>query len=167
MFDVPQYRKVPRAGLNRLHKLRKVVIGAMRWYYTRVCGMNMDPTVEFSLSAKFDKTWPQGIHVGAYSYIAFDVRVLTHDRTRGLFVDTFIGKNCFIGGCSIIMPGVSIGDNCVIGAGSVVTRSIPDNCIAAGNPAKVYREDIRVGRYGRFEDADAIEARRAAELDIA
>lgn len=151
-------KKVPRAGLNRLHRLRNVIIDVVRWYYTRIWGMDLHPTVQFSLSAKFDKTWPKGIHVGAYSYVAFDVRMLSHDRTRGLFVDTRIGENCFIGGRSILLPGIEIGDGCVIGAGSVITKSVPAGCIAAGNPAKVIRTGIRVGQYGRFDDADAIEA---------
>lgn len=160
-------KKVARAGINRLHRLRNVVIDVVRWYYTRVWGMDLHPTTQFSLSAKFDKTWPKGIHVGENSYVAFDVRMLSHDRTRGLFLDTRIGKNCFIGGCSIILPGVEIGDNCVIGAGSVVIRSVPSNCIAAGNPAKVVREGIEVGPYGRFADADAIEAGLADTLENA
>lgn len=49
----------------------------------------------------------------------------------------WIGSNVFIGTRSIILKGVTIGDNAVIGAGSVVTRSIPRNAIAAGNPCKV------------------------------
>jgi acetyltransferase-like isoleucine patch superfamily enzyme len=50
-----------------------------------------------------------------------------------------IGRNVFIGTSSIILKGVSIGDNTVIGAGSVVTRSIPGNVIAAGNPCRPIR----------------------------
>ncbi|WP_125153473.1 sugar O-acetyltransferase [Clostridium rectalis] len=50
-----------------------------------------------------------------------------------------IGDNVWIGGNSCILPGVTIGDNCVIGAGSVVTKSIPDNCVVAGNPCKVIK----------------------------
>ena len=50
-----------------------------------------------------------------------------------------IGNNVWIGMNSIILKGLSIGDNSVIGAGSVVNSSIPDNCIAAGNPAKVIK----------------------------
>ena len=51
-----------------------------------------------------------------------------------------IGDNVWIGGNSVICPGVTIGSNSVIGAGSVVTKDIPDWCIAAGNPCKVLRK---------------------------
>ena len=50
-----------------------------------------------------------------------------------------IGDNVWIGGGVIIMPGVKVGNNVVIGAGSVVTRDIPDNVIAFGNPCRVMR----------------------------
>ncbi len=51
-----------------------------------------------------------------------------------------IGNNVWVGGNSVILPGVSIGDNSVIGAGSVVTRDVPPNVVAAGNPCRVLRE---------------------------
>lgn len=51
-----------------------------------------------------------------------------------------IGNNCWIGANSVICPGVTIGENTVIGAGSVVTKDIPANCVAAGNPCRVIRE---------------------------
>lgn len=51
-----------------------------------------------------------------------------------------IGDNVWIGGNVVILPGVKIGDNVVIGAGSVVTKDIPDNVIAIGNPCKIVRE---------------------------
>lgn len=51
-----------------------------------------------------------------------------------------IGNDCWIGGNVTICPGVTIGDNTVIGAGSVVTKDIPANCVAAGNPCRVIRE---------------------------
>lgn len=53
----------------------------------------------------------------------------------------FIGNDVWIGGGVIIMPGVTIGDNVVIGAGSVVTKNIPSNVIAYGNPCQVAREN--------------------------
>ena len=51
-----------------------------------------------------------------------------------------IGKNCWLGAGVIVLPGVIIGDNTVIGAGSVVTKDIPANVVAVGNPCKVLRE---------------------------
>ena len=50
-----------------------------------------------------------------------------------------IGRNCWLGAGVIVVPGVTIGDNCVIGAGSVVTRDIPANVVAVGNPCRVLR----------------------------
>ncbi|MGM9660266.1 MAG: sugar O-acetyltransferase [Faecousia sp.] len=51
-----------------------------------------------------------------------------------------IGSNCWLGAGVLVVPGVTIGDNCVIGAGSVVTRDIPPNVVAVGNPCRVLRE---------------------------
>ena len=51
-----------------------------------------------------------------------------------------IGKNCWLGAGVIVLPGVTIGDNTVIGAGSVVTKDIPSNVVAVGNPYRVLRE---------------------------
>ena len=51
-----------------------------------------------------------------------------------------IGDNVWIGGNVTILPGVTIGNNVTIGAGSVVTRDVPDNVVAAGNPCRVIRE---------------------------
>ncbi len=51
-----------------------------------------------------------------------------------------IGKNCWLGAGVIVLPGVTIGDNVVIGAGSIVTKDIPSNVVAVGNPCKVLRE---------------------------
>lgn len=51
-----------------------------------------------------------------------------------------IGRNCWIGAGAVILPGINIGDNSVIGAGSVVTKDIPANTVAVGNPCRVLRE---------------------------
>lgn len=51
-----------------------------------------------------------------------------------------IGCNCWIGAGAVIVPGVTIGDNTVIGAGSIVTKDIPSNVVAVGNPCRVIRE---------------------------
>ena len=55
-----------------------------------------------------------------------------------------IGNNVWIGGGSIILPGITVGDNTTIGAGSVVTKDVPSNVLALGNPCRVIRnlEDL-------------------------
>ena len=63
-----------------------------------------------------------------------------------------IGKNCWIGAGAIILPGVSIGDNTVIGAGSVVTKDIPANVVAVGNPCRVLREISERDREYYYKD---------------
>ena len=55
-------------------------------------------------------------------------------------IPVYIGDNVWIGGGSIILPGVKIGKNSVIGAGSVVTKDIPENVVAVGNPCRILRE---------------------------
>ena len=50
-----------------------------------------------------------------------------------------VGNDVWIGGNTVVLPGVTIGSNVVIGAGSVVTKDIPDNCVAYGNPCRVVR----------------------------
>lgn len=57
-----------------------------------------------------------------------------------------IGNNVWIGGNTVICPGVTVGNNCVIGAGSVVTRDIPDWTVAAGNPCRVIRSITEADR---------------------
>jgi acetyltransferase-like isoleucine patch superfamily enzyme len=151
-------RKARRRGLNRLKGLRSLLIAVRRLVYTKVWGMDIHPSAQFSLSAHFDRTFPPGVHVGAQTYVAFEARILTHDMTRGLYLHTRIGENCFIGGRSLILPGVEIGDNSVVGAGSVVTRSVPPGSLVAGNPARILRSDIKVGPFGRFLTADATES---------
>lgn len=156
--DEATFRKVRTQGLGYFWLLRKILVDLRRLFLTRVWGMDIHPTVQFSLSAKFDNTFPIGVHVGRATYVAFEARILTHDRTRGLYLHTRIGENCFIGGRSMILPGIEIGDSCVVGAGSVVTKSVPPRSIVAGNPARIIRSDIEVGEYGRFLDADATES---------
>ena len=143
------------ASLNAFAKLRTALVALKKAYYNRVWGMHLHPTCTFSLSVRFDKTYPRGVYVGAETYVAFDVALLTHDRTRRLYRDTRIGRRCFIGARSVILPGVEIGDECVVAAGSVVTRNAPPRSLLAGNPARVIRSDIVVGPYGQFDQEQA------------
>lgn len=139
------------ASLNKLKKLRTVVVGAKRLWLNQVWGMDIHSTAEFSLSTHFDKTYPKGVHVAEESYVALGAMILTHDTTRRLYCDTWIEKHCFIGARSLIMPGVTVGEGSIVAAGAVVVHDVPPRSIVAGNPAKVVRSNICVGPYGRFE----------------
>ena len=61
-------------------------------------------------------------------------------------------NNCWIGAGVIIVPGITIGDNVVIGAGSVVTKNLPDNVVAVGNPCKILREVNEHDKMYYFKD---------------
>ncbi len=63
-----------------------------------------------------------------------------------------IGKNCWLGAGVIVMPGVTIGDNTVIGAGSIVTKDIPANVVAVGNPCRILRPISDRDREYYFKD---------------
>ncbi len=89
------------------------------------------------------------IYVGDYTMFGPNVTVATAGhpilpalREKGYQYNApvHIGKNCWIGACACILPGVIIGDNVVIGAGSVVTKNIPSNVVAVGNPCRVLRK---------------------------
>ena len=75
-------------------------------------------------------------------------------RAKGLQFNmpVHIGKNCWLGAGVIVVPGVTIGDNVVIGAGSVVTKDIPSNVVAVGNPCRVLREVGERDREYYFKD---------------
>lgn len=63
-----------------------------------------------------------------------------------------IGRNCWLGAGVVVVPGITIGDNVVIGAGSIVTKDIPSNVLAVGNPCKVLREINEHDREYYFKD---------------
>ncbi|WP_438727174.1 acyltransferase [Parasphingorhabdus sp. DH2-15] len=146
--------------------LRTSLLSVRSFYHRKILRLDIHPTVRMSLSAKLDTTFRAGIHIDEGSYIAFGARIMSHDFTRGLYLHTSIGKNCFIGGQSIVLPGVTIGDGCIIGAGAVVTKDVPAACAVAGNPAKIVKRDIEVELFGRLLVADENE-RRLRESDPA
>ncbi|MBE6072524.1 MAG: sugar O-acetyltransferase [Clostridium butyricum] len=69
-------------------------------------------------------------------------------------IEITIGDNVWLGGNVVVNPGVHIGNNVVIGSGSVVTKDIPDNVIAAGNPCRVIREITEDDRKYYFKDKE-------------
>jgi acetyltransferase-like isoleucine patch superfamily enzyme len=130
--------------------VRLIIIFIRHQYFTKVFSMDIANNVRISLKAKLDKTYPKGIHIGDNSYIAAGSHILSHDFSRNIHTDTYIGKNCFIGINAIVLPGLKIGDSVIIGSGSVVTKDIPSGCIAAGNPAKIIKEGITTSKYGQL-----------------
>lgn len=89
------------------------------------------------------------IYVGDYTMFAPGVIVATaghpilpelRETVYQYNMPVHIGKNCWIGAGAIILPGVTIGDQVIVGAGSVVTKDLPSNVVAVGNPCRVVRE---------------------------
>ena len=144
-----------RHGLLRraVLQLRDSLIDARIWYLRTIMKMDIHPEVRISLKAKLDLTNPRGIHIAEGTYVTFNAVILAHDMSRVRHVDTYIGRNCFIGAAAIIMPGVRIGDECIVGSGAVVTKDVPSHSIVAGNPAVVLRSGIRMVKWGILEDA--------------
>ena len=101
------------------------------------------------------------VKIGANAQIAPNVSIYTaghpvHPESRNTGyeygIPITIGDNVWIGGSVTILPGVTIGSNVVIGAGSVVTRDLPDNVIAAGNPCRVLRTITQEDRDFYYRD---------------
>ena len=89
------------------------------------------------------------IYIGDYTMLGPNVTIATAGhpilpelRQQGYQYNApvHIGKNCWIGAGVIIVPGITIGNNVVVGAGSIVTKDLPDNVVAVGNPCRVLRE---------------------------
>ncbi len=95
------------------------------------------------------------IYVGDNTMIGPNVTIATaghpidpalRDVQAQFNMEVHIGRNVWLGGGCVLLPGVSIGDNTVIGAGSIVTKDIPANVVAYGNPCRVIRE---IGEHDR------------------
>jgi acetyltransferase-like isoleucine patch superfamily enzyme len=148
--------------------VREGLVALRLWFLRNIIKMDIHPTAKVSLRANLDLTNPSGVHIDEGTYLAFHAVVLTHDMSRLVMTDTYIGKNCFIGAYSIVMPGVRIGDQCVVGSGSVVTADVPSHSVVAGNPARIIRSGIRTRKWGIREDAytSVTAADRAAQTEL-
>lgn len=111
--------------MKKLFYLIRNFMMRTKWWYYRFQGMDIDKTAKISPYARLDHTYPKGIHIGKFSFVTGGSLVLTHDYSRKIHTDTWIGEYCFIGMDAIILPGIRIGDHSIVGAGSVVTKDVP------------------------------------------
>jgi len=123
-------------------------------YYLRLAGVKIGNNCMISLRAKFDITRGK-IIIGNNCTITYGCILCSHDASaRHIDINdtgegiVLIEDHVHIGVNSVILRNVRIGKNSVIGAGSVVTRDIPSNCVAVGNPCTVIR------KISRFEEND-------------
>ena len=118
-------------------------------FHANFGGLNVD--IGLNVYANFNLTLVDDgeITIGDYTMIGPNVIIATaghpvlpelREKMYQYNAPVHIGRNCWIGAGSIILPGVTIGDNVVIGAGSVVTKDIESNVVAVGNPCKVLRQ---------------------------
>lgn len=113
---------------------------------------NISSSAIIESNLNLDRVYPKGIYIGENTLVASRTTILCHEHikrdphiSRNPWVtNTYIGKNCFIGVGATILPGVKIGDEVVIGASSVVTKNIPSNSVAVGNPARVIKSGIKM-----------------------
>jgi acetyltransferase-like isoleucine patch superfamily enzyme len=110
---------------------------AQAWVRRRVWHMDIADSAWIAPTALIDRTWPRGVHIGEGVTIAEEAVLLTHDLTRGIYVDTRIGNHSHVGPRAIILPGVTVGVGCRIEAGALVNRDVPDRHGARGNPAVI------------------------------
>lgn len=101
------------------------------------------------------------IYVGDYTMFGPNVILATagHPILPELRIQSYqynmpihVGENCWIGAGVIVLPGITIGNNVVVGAGSIVTKDLPDNVIAVGNPCKVLRTVSEKDKEYYFKD---------------
>ena len=111
--------------LRKTSRLFRYIIMKLKWRYYIIQGMDIDKTAKISPYARLDHTYPKGIHIGKYTFITGGTLILSHDYSRKIHTDTWVGDYCFIGMDAIILPGLHIGDHSVVGAGSVVTKEYP------------------------------------------
>jgi len=141
----------------RLRMIPSKIIQRLRYWCYKLKGYDIDISAQMERGLNLDRVYTKGIHIGADTIITSKVTILSHKLIphietdsqgmshtcyTGEICETYIGKSCVIGIGATIMAGIKIGDYCVVGAGAVVTKNVPDNCIVAGNPAKIIRRDV-------------------------
>lgn len=167
----------------------KKIVSKIKGYYYRFALSNIafarhigvDIGKDCRIYTKDFGSEPWLIQIGNKVTITNGVRFINHDGStwlisdgegrRQLFRRIMIGNNVFIGMDTIILPGVKIGNNVIVAAGSVVTKSVPDNYIVGGNPARIildfdtYKKRV-LTEYVSNEDIDFSKNYRDRILEI-
>ena len=136
-----------RTGILRMISQSRLKLRLFK--YRRIWKIRIGKNTYISPKAYIDHHKSYSVEIGDNCYITRDCIILDHTQEKQggplklwgeiEYGKVKIGNNVFIGVKSVIMPGVTIGDNVIIGAMSLVTKNIPSNVIAFGQPAKVFR----------------------------
>lgn len=133
-------------SLEQIRWVRLGLLAVRRWLLRLTKGVVVGDRVVISLSAQIICRRRGMIRIGDDSLLAFKTLITTLSEAGGDELSVAIGARCFIGGGSIVGPGVTIGDDTIVGAGSVVLQSIPSGSLVAGNPARVVRSGLTIRR---------------------
>lgn len=164
--ELVREREAVRRKLARFNRQMQDTYGYRQYLLEKILGSRGE---DVTVQAPFYCDYGYNIHVGSRVYFNFNCVILDvcrvdigndsmfgpnvqiYTATHSMYVEErrlgtefgkpiVIGSDVWVGGGSIICPGVTIGDGCVIGAGSVVTRDVPPYSFAAGNPCRVIRD---------------------------
>lgn len=109
----------------------------------KLCGAKIGKGTFIGQNVYFDYLRIQNIEIGKNCVITQNCSLLTHFYSlekKFYFGNITIGDNVFIGMNTIICKPVRIGNNTIVGAGSIITKDIPENCFAAGNPCTIIKD---------------------------
>jgi acetyltransferase-like isoleucine patch superfamily enzyme len=148
-------------SLNNFHNIRLILLDYRRRWLQWRYGAKIDPSSTISFSARLLGGTRGAIEIGPETHIALKSCIIARDGF-GEVKPVRIGRRCFIGGGAVILPGVTIGDQTIVGAGSVVMEDVPSRCMVVGNPARILRTAIEVGKKGRLPYAT--ENQRKSEI---
>ena len=151
---IQKYNKIPVNNIDALDNLAKVILGSTGnkirikppfycdYGYNIHVGENFFANYNLTILDTANISIGDNVKIGPNVNIYAACHPIDGDlRASGIEFSksVTIGNNVWIGGNTVVNPGVVIGDNTVIGSGSVVTKNIPDNVVAAGNPCKIIR----------------------------
>ncbi|MCE4955835.1 acyltransferase [Macrococcoides caseolyticum] len=110
-----------------------------RWMYRKFLKMNIGNYTSIAYKAMPDLMFPEHIVIGDNCVIGYNATLLTHEYLIHEYRigKIEIGNNVLIGAGAIVLPGITIGDNAVIGAMTLVSKDVPDNSFAYGNPMQI------------------------------